>query len=220
MTDMHGQFGMVKNIRRDEYEGAVLPNGYKLELLSTGGSRQFDTNQIIERYDTRIAMTVLADFLMLGHEQVGSFALSSNKTEMFGTAIGAFMDAICEVFNNQGIPRLIDMNGDHFSGITDYPHMIHGDVEDVDINTLATFVNTMVGAGVIVPDASLEDAMRETANLPPRIDENDPEEPSEPRRRQMDAEEGKDGQNAPEEGTPEEDDDDVVEEAKRRLGRS
>lgn len=222
--DMHDRYArlvaMVKNIRRDEYEGAVLPNGYKLELLSTGGSRQFDTNQIIERYDTRIAMTVLADFLMLGHEQVGSFALSSNKTEMFGTAIGAFMDAICEVFNNQGIPRLIDMNGDHFSGITDYPHMIHGDVEDVDINTLATFVNTMVGAGVIVPDASLEDAMRETANLPPRIDENDPEEPSEPRRRQMDAEEGKDGQNAPEEGTPEEDDDDVVEEAKRRLGRS
>ena len=64
---------MVKNIRRNEYEGLVLPYGYKAELLSTGGTRQFDTNAIINRYDTKIAQTVLADFIMLGHEKVGSF---------------------------------------------------------------------------------------------------------------------------------------------------
>ena len=58
----------VKNIRRDEEEGVILPFGYKLELLSTGGSRQFDTNAIINRYDTRIAMTVMADFILLGHQ--------------------------------------------------------------------------------------------------------------------------------------------------------
>lgn len=45
---------MVRNIRRDEMEGVVLPEGFKLELLSSGGSRQFDTNAIINRYDTRI----------------------------------------------------------------------------------------------------------------------------------------------------------------------
>lgn len=54
---------MVKSIRRDEMEGVVLPAGYELELLSSGGTRQFDTNAIINRYDTRIAMTVLADFI-------------------------------------------------------------------------------------------------------------------------------------------------------------
>ena len=74
---------MVRNIRRDEMEGLVLPHGYKLELLSTGGNRQFDTNAIINRYDTRIAMTVLADFIFLGHDKTGSWALSSDKTELF-----------------------------------------------------------------------------------------------------------------------------------------
>lgn len=48
-------------------------------------------------------------------------------------ACGAFLDIICETFNSQGIPALIDINGDHFKGITDYPKMTHGDIEDADI---------------------------------------------------------------------------------------
>ena len=81
--------------------GSTIP--YQAELLSTGGTRQFDTNAIINRYDTKIAQTVLADFIMLGHEKTGSFALSSDKTELFSVALGAFLDIICETFNNQGI---------------------------------------------------------------------------------------------------------------------
>jgi hypothetical protein len=117
---------IVQNIRRDSMEGLSLPAGWELQLLSTGGRRQFDTNAIIERYDTRIAMTVLADFVLLGHQQVGSFALSSDKTELFSMAVGAYLDIICEVFNNQAIPTLIDLNSEHFSGITDYPTLEHG----------------------------------------------------------------------------------------------
>ena len=36
-------------------------------------------------------------------------------------ACGAFLDIICETFNSQAIPALIDINGEHFKGITDYP---------------------------------------------------------------------------------------------------
>lgn len=199
---------MVKNIRRDEYEGLVLPYGYTFELTSTGGSRQFDTNKIIERYDTRIAMTVLADFLMLGHQQVGSFALSSNKTEMFGTAIGAFLDIICETFNKKGIPDLININGEHFNGITDYPQMTHGQIEDVDIDQMSKYLQTMVGTGIIVPDGDLEDYVRDIANLPKRA-ETEQNAPEDSRRQK------------PEEVQPEDNEptDEQVEEAKARLGR-
>ena len=93
---LNGLQTQVRNIRRDEMEGVVLPDGYKLELLSTGGSRQFDTNAIINRYDNRIAMTVLADFIFLGHEQNGSWALSSDKTELFSMACGAFLDIFAD----------------------------------------------------------------------------------------------------------------------------
>lgn len=160
--------GMVRNIRRDELDGLVLPYGYKLELLSSGGNRQFDTNAIINRYDTRMAMTVLADFIFLGHDRTGSWALSSDKTELFALAIGAFLDIICETFNSQGIPSLIDMNGQYFSGITEYPKMIHGDIEDADITKAAAFIKDMTGIGLLVPDDGLEDYIRQIGHLPER----------------------------------------------------
>lgn len=159
---------IVQQIRRDELEGVVLPQGYELELLSSGGTRQFDTNSIINRYDTRMAMTVLADFIFLGHQQNGSWALSSDKTEMFAMAIGAFLDMICETFNSQGIPSLIDMNGKHFEGITDYPKMTHGDIEDADITKISSYIKDMTGIGVLIPDDGLEDYIRRVGHLPKR----------------------------------------------------
>ena len=157
---------IVRSVRRDEREGLVLPYGWTFNLVSTGGRRQFDTNAIIERYDNRMAMTMLADFVLLGHEKVGSFALSSDKTELFGVAMGAFLNSICEVFNKQAIPRLIDLNGEAFAGITDYPEMVHGDIETQDLDKLGRYIKDLVGIGVITPDKGLEDYIRMAADLP------------------------------------------------------
>ena len=149
-------------------------NGWKLELISSGSRRQFDTNAVIDRYDKRIATSVLADFVMLGQQQVGSFALADNKTKIFAMAIGTYLDTICEVFNNQGIPRLIDINGDHFKGITDYPTMVHGDIEDKDVAQFSDYVTKMVGAGILVPDESLEDEVRRVGGLPEKMETSAP----------------------------------------------
>ena len=151
-------------------EGIVLPAEWDLKLLSTGGKRNFDTNATIDRYDTRMAMTVLADFVLLGHQKVGSFALSDNKTEMFSLAIGAFLDIICEEFNKKAIPYLVDMNGEQFGGITDYPKLVHGDIETQDIGKLGDYIQKMTGIGVLQPDAGLEDFVRQQAGLPKRLD--------------------------------------------------
>ena len=173
---------MVSSIRRDALEGAVLRGGYeqgtgwKLELLASAGKRQFDTNAIIDRYDKRIATSVLADFVMLGQQQVGSFALADSKTKIFALAIGAYLDVICEVFNNQGIPRLIDLNSEHFKGITDYPKMKHGDIEEVDLEQFANFIEKMVGAGVLIPDEELEKHVRRVGGLPEKLETDTPRE--------------------------------------------
>lgn len=227
-----GMEAIVKNVRRDSTEGLALPNGWQFQLLSTGGRRQFDTNAIIERYDTRMAMTVLADFIFLGHQSVGSFALSSDKTELFSMAIGAYLDIICEVFNNQAIPRLINLNGDHFNGITDYPRMEHGDIEDEDIEKLANYIKEMTGVGILTPDSQLEDYVREAAHLPERLEDDTPavpdpggEKPVNARQRQQ-AKPQQQRSSAVDPGGGEEDPDGVteedmqaVEEARKRLGR-
>ena len=206
---------MVQNIRRDEMEGVVLPEGFKLELLSSGGTRQFDTNAIINRYDTRIAMTVLADFIFLGHQQNGSWALSSDKTEMFAMAIGAFLDIICETFNSQGIPSLIDINGQHFAGITDYPKMTHGDIEDADITKVSAFIKDMTGIGVLVPDDGLEDYIRQVGHLPERTADTRQAD----RKRKEKQEENQPPTAAGSKKEQEDIPDDIVAAAKRRLGR-
>lgn len=216
-----GLEAMVKNIRRDSTEGLVLPFGYTFELTSTGGSRQFDTNSIIARYDTKISQTVLADFIQLGHESVGSFALSSDKTNLFSMAICAFLDIICQTFNSQGIPALIDINGDHFAGVTDYPRLTHGDIEDVDLSTMATYIKDMTSIGVIIPDESLEDYVRQLGKLPKRTTDTVPMEArraaqqqgNEPPEPETAAGKGHDG----EEGF--EDNGSHVSAARKRLGR-
>lgn len=211
---------MVRSIRRDETEGMVLPYGYELKLLSSGGSRQFDTNGIIDRYDTRIAMTTLADFIFLGHQQTGSFALSSDKTELFAVAIGAFLDIICEAFSSQGIPALIDINGEHFKGITDYPKMTHGDIEDADIAKVASFVKDMTGIGILVPDDGLEDYIRQVGHLPERT--SDTREIDRTRQKQQEQNQPPEPETATGEEPSKQDGeipDDVAEAAKKRLGR-
>lgn len=209
---------MVQKIRQDESVGVVLPFGFDFKLLSTGGSRQFDTNAIIERYDTRIAMTTLADFILLGHQQVGSFALSSDKTQLFAMAIGAYLDVICETFNRQGIPALINMNHSHFDGITDYPKLSHGDIEHEDIAKISTFIKDMTGIGVLVPDDGLEDYIREIGNLPKRT-KNDSENKLSSDRNELKNQNHPPVSNGEENNLGEEDFEERISAAKKNLGR-
>ena len=170
---------IVRNVRRDEQEGVILPSDLAergvgrtidLKLLSTGGSRQFNTNEIITRYDQRIAMTVLADFILLGHEKVGSFALSSSKTSLFAVALGTYLDIIGYVVNNYALPRLFALNGWPTDRV---PTVEHGDIETPDLKELGDYIAKLSGAGMeLFPDDNLENALREAAGLPPKAEDD------------------------------------------------
>ena len=165
---------IVKNIRRDEQEGIIIPGDrdasgnlrYELQLLSAGGSRQFNTSEVVTRYDQRIAVTVLADFILLGTQTVGSFALSSSKTALFGVALGTFLDSIASVMNQFAVPRLFRVNGRNMSML---PKLKHGDVETPDLTELGDFIVKLAGAGMpLFPDEELENRLRTLAKLPLR----------------------------------------------------
>ena len=157
---------LVKNIRRDEKEGIVLPYGWTLSLLNGGSKRQFEIGNIIERIDNRMALTCMADFVLLGHQQMGSFALSSDKTRLFAVAIGTYLDIICETINTQAIPKLIKVNQSHFKNISGIPKMIHGDIEKQDLTQFADYIVKMANAGLLTLDQNLERKIREMGDLP------------------------------------------------------
>jgi hypothetical protein len=163
---------IIINIRRDAQEGVVFPMAYnttgkplfELKLLSTGGQRQFDTDKIINRYDQRIAMTAVADFLLLGSDKVGSYALAKSKTSMFANAVGAFLDIIADVFNNYAIPRLFALNDFQ---ISNYPKITHGDLENVDLGELGDYLQKLSMSGFpLFPNMDLEKYLMKVAHLP------------------------------------------------------
>lgn len=168
---------LVRGIKRNENEGILFPlsydeNGremYKLSLLTTGGQRQFDTDKIVARYDQRIAMTVLADFILLGHENVGSFALGASKIDLFTTAISQIAHEICDVFNEYAIPRLLKLNGIKTDRM---PQLAFGQLTHVDLALLGDFIQKVAGAGALVIDSGLDEHLRQLAGLPPREEDD------------------------------------------------
>jgi hypothetical protein len=163
---------IVQNVKRNEQEGIVMPlmydeSGHKmfdLSLLSTGGSRQFDTDKIINRYDQRIAMSVLSDFILLGHDRVGSYSLGTAKMDLWSMAVDAIANSIAEVINQFAIPRLLKLNG---MDTARAPFLTYGEVSHIDLTEIGDYVSKLANSGLIMSDPNLEDYLRELGGLPP-----------------------------------------------------
>jgi len=165
---------LVTNIRNDEQTGIVFPqpklgttndgNGILLELLSSSGRRQYDTNAILERYDKRKALAVLAQFIMLGMEQVGSFALSKSQGDLFILSVSSWLSSIADIINRHAVPRLMKYNV--FPGMTGMPKLVPSTVGIPDLASISMFVNQLVNQDVLTPDIELERHLRQIAGLP------------------------------------------------------
>jgi phage gp29-like protein len=163
---------VISNIRRDEAEGILLPavfdaNGnrlYEFKLLSSSGTRQFDTSRVINRYDTRIALTVMADFLLLGQQKQGSYALSDTKSKMFYQSLMSLLDNIAETINTQAVPELFELNGWERD---EFPYLAHGKAEPVNLEVLGNFLGKLTDLGMELDDR-LENHLRGIADMPLR----------------------------------------------------
>lgn len=164
---------LVQRIRRGEKEGVILPFGWELELLASPSRRQFDTNVIITRHETRVAQSCLADFIFLGQGKTGSWALSSDKTDIFILSLSSYLRRIKEVFNRHAIPRLLKLNS---MDVSRCPQLDHGDIETQNLSELAQYLSALSTAGaVLFPDEALERHLRLAAGFPPPP-ELDPDE--------------------------------------------
>lgn len=162
---------IVQNVKRNEQEGIVFPSAYDeagnrvfdLTLLSASGGRQFDTGGVIQRYDQRIAMSLLSDFLLLGTDRVGSFALGTAKVDLWTLAVDSIAKSVAEVVNQYAIPRLLKLNAMRTDKL---PYLTYGQVSSVELTEVADYVSKLASAGIIMPDRDLESHLRMLADLP------------------------------------------------------
>lgn len=165
---------IVAGIKRNEQEGVILPQQVldgqitrtiDLQLLSAGGTRQFDVNAVIQRYDREIASSVLMDFLLLGHEAVGSKALAVSKIDLWLAGVAAIARTIADTITTHAIPKLVGLNG---WPIDIAPTLVFGALENDDLLETATVVRELLGSGALVADDGLDEWVRETFGLPER----------------------------------------------------
>lgn len=166
---------IVTQIVRDENEGLVLPSDrdesgnlhVDLTLLGTGGTRQFDTTGIINRYNLAMATSVLADFILLGQRTVGSFALSDNKTDMFQSTLGTYLGIIRDQLQRRLLFTLWELNG---MNIRDMPNICHEEVDSPTLEDLGAYVKNLTDSGAMGDiDKELVNSLRASANLPPQV---------------------------------------------------
>jgi hypothetical protein len=166
---------MAINIRVDEQMAAVLPfkkmgtganndKGVLIEFLSPPSQGGINFNDIIQRYEKRMAMVGLAQFIHLGMDRVGSQALSQSSMDFFTVAISAWADLIEETIHRFATERLFCLN--NFNDLTDYPRITHDAVGKVELGQLADYINKLSGQMLITPSPELEDYLRAAADLP------------------------------------------------------
>ena len=200
---------LVSSIRRDRNEGVVLSDGWKIELLNSGGSHM-DTSGVINRYDQRIAITMLSDIVMMGGDKVGSFALAKTKESLLAAALDAQLANVVDILNEIAIPRLFALNT--FTGLSGFPKFKVTSVITPNLTDLGNFIKALSGAKMpLFPDIDLENYLRRMVNFP-EVNEDDNERQTQLANASLQAEKAnqkptedgkKEPENKPEEGKEE-----------------
>ena len=151
---------LVASVRRDSEEGILLPFGWDLKLLTSGSSRQIDIGGTIDRYDNRIAITMLSDLILLGGKS-GSFALADTKQSMLASSLQAQVLNIADVFNNKAVPQLFQYN--NFS-VSKLPKIVPGQIQTPSLKEMSLLMRSM-GLN-IAGDLPLQNYLRYLLGMP------------------------------------------------------
>lgn len=157
---------LVASIRRDSEEGVLLPYGWELSLLTSGSTRQIDIGSTIERYDNRIAITLLSDIILLGSHS-GSFALAETKQSLLAAALQSQLSNIADVFNAKAVPDLFRFND--FKGLSDYPKIVPTCIQTPTLSEVSLLLRAM-GLN-IAGDKDLQNHLRHILCMP-NLDDN------------------------------------------------
>lgn len=151
---------VMMSSQKDDAGGGFL---YDINYLVADGQRSTDMTPIIERMEKRKAGSVLADFMLLGQQGTGSFAMHEDKTSLFQEAITGFADIDEGEFNRHLVTPLWKLNG--FPDETK-PRVVHGALTKPDLTLIADFVDRMTQRGYMSPTQEVGDHMADLAEVP------------------------------------------------------
>ena len=156
---------LAVTFRSGETAGASIPSGAKLTLRGVEGTLP-DADVPIRYHDEQIARSALAHFLNLG-TQTGSWALGSTLGDFFSDSLNAEATHFCDVTQQHVIDDLVDLN---WGPNEPAPQLVFDKIGSKSPAT-AEAIKSLVDAGVITPDAKLEEFIRQVLGMPVMADE-------------------------------------------------
>lgn len=157
----------------DEKQFVSTPKGIKFHLLSVPNAGAPALLEQIRHYEVQQLQLFMAEFLALGTGSVGSFALGTDKSELFLMAVNGYLDRIEDVLNRFGVPRLYAYN--EFPGITELPRVTHSVVRKPNLPQLGEFLQKI--AAYITLSEQDEIWIRNQAGMPEVVEDESTEEP-------------------------------------------
>lgn len=164
---------LVRDFERDEREGLVVPSsfaqdgvarsGWDFSLVQSAGRRQIDFDALFAMLNQDILIALLSEYILLGSTSKGSFALASVKATLFGRAITAWLDMLVEILLHA--LEVLQAFNPQFAAAQP-PIITHGDIDEVPLADLGTFLQAVSAGGYITPDPEVEKALRRRADLP------------------------------------------------------
>ncbi len=150
-----------RNLRTNDRAHVVLPPNWTLAFAELKG-HPVDCMNSIKHHDDMIPQSMLGRFM----NSPGGTSVEEQHT-LFLKATRFLADIVVDIMNCYAIPQLCQLNW----GATTYPQLYAKNIgEQEDWRTESFAIRNYVGAGIIVPDDDLEDAVRDRMGLPKRQD--------------------------------------------------
>lgn len=144
--------------------GGVGSKRFDLKLITSEGTRNIDVRPVIRDYQAQIADSVLASFISLGKNGVGSYAMDESKKDLFLRSVESYINSIFDVLNKQLITRLWEFNS---LDVSLMPTLKAGDVAPKDLQAISGFLRNLSQANIAVwEQPSVVGKLMEYAELP------------------------------------------------------
>jgi len=170
-----------RNIQANEQASLTTPsdrddNGnllFEFDLVSSGGSNRFNTNDIIGRYNSAILQALWADILQMGQSSVGSYSLSDTKNSLVIMAVEDKLMGMQETLKELR-DLLFKMNGWNLEG--ELPYWEYEEVQQSDLDILSKAVQRYAATGSIELDREVLNITRQSIGAKPHDMDKEPME--------------------------------------------
>lgn len=173
---------IVRNVANGEQSGIVIPSDcdsdtkmplFKVDLLTSQGSRGYDTNAIIARLTSQILVSLFADLLQLGTNSTGSFALAGSKESLISQALDFRLREIKNVIDNDLIVQTFKLNK---WDCKELPEIVYETTTKPSMEELSKFVQRCSATNSLEKDRQVLNIIRETMGADPLPEDTPPQE--------------------------------------------